>query len=535
MNAVIAMCTFCEMHGPRVIFTTQTYRTFDETCVKKMRFYGPKEIMRRGGSDNAGESSDDPLLHRTNENYDKNCDGCESLGNVKYLSNEHESRTSFLSARQALTEDMVNLLKHACIRSLSCEVHLGKEGVCYFGDEHRGHVLSHAFTLKDAQARGIRRSCSFIVFMRDKQFLLNMWPFLVDNLRQVIRELQEYAEIKYRADEAENPQRSARLATANAGPAANRDASRGSPRGLCEITNEKHVFVRIHMWLVWILSAGGRHFVEIFPNCDYLTSDSEKTDDDDDDDYDIEQFEDAAYTDYKVVKTDTRRNNLMSRFANVEMIREICTPEFVGISKKSPTLILRQLASCLSKQEFRQLLYASLTGIQVLVRGPKPERLEALYALSHLVPRACRRVHVTASEYTENEECNNFLGVESTVAVPLPCSSVCRLEIIAEEHRSETEPSSHLVRWAGNLPLKLPTLLIKLEKSLDNDQMSDGVLRAHFAALQEEWANIAKVLHAMRGRGHRGDLSGLMMSLGAGPHDQKLLDAWSMGLPSNPA
>lgn len=36
-------------------------------------------------------------------------------------------------------------------RSLSCEVHPGKEGVCYFGDEYRGHVLSHTFTLKDAQ------------------------------------------------------------------------------------------------------------------------------------------------------------------------------------------------------------------------------------------------------------------------------------------------------------------------------------------------------------------------------------------------
>lgn len=102
----------------------------------------------------------------------------------------------------------------------------------------------------------------------------------------------------------------------------------------------------------------------------------------------------------------------MSRFANVEMNREVCSPEFVEISKKSSTLILRQLSSCLSKHAFRQLLYASLTGIQVLVRGPKLERLEALYALSHLVPRACRRVHVTASEYTENEECNNFLGTK---------------------------------------------------------------------------------------------------------------------------
>lgn len=30
-------------------------------------------------------------------------------------------------------------------------MHPGKEGVCYFGDEYRGHVLSHTFTLKDAQ------------------------------------------------------------------------------------------------------------------------------------------------------------------------------------------------------------------------------------------------------------------------------------------------------------------------------------------------------------------------------------------------
>jgi folliculin len=39
----------------------------------------------------------------------------------------------------------------------------------------------------------------------------------------------------------------------------------------------------------------------------------------------------------------------------------------------------------------------------------------------------------------------------------------------------------------------------------------------------------------MRGRGHHNDLTGLMLSLGAGPQDKKLLDAWSLGLPSNPA
>lgn len=137
MNAAIALCTFCEMHGPKVIFTTQTYRNYDTQNIEKLKFYGPKEVLRQS--------------HNSLEDIQDECEGCQSIGNIKYLSNEHETRTSFLSAQQSLMQDIGNLLKHACIRSLSCEVHPGKEGVCYFGDEYRGHVLSHTFTLKDAQ------------------------------------------------------------------------------------------------------------------------------------------------------------------------------------------------------------------------------------------------------------------------------------------------------------------------------------------------------------------------------------------------
>lgn len=148
--------------------------------------------------------------------------------------------------------------------------------------------------------------------------------------------------------------------------------------------------------------------------------------------------------------------------------------------------------------------------------------------------------------------------------MPLPCANVCRLDITTDEHRMATK-NSCIVKCTNTLPSKLPTLLTKVEKSLDNEALGNNVLQAHFAALQEEWAkyaffnnerykmfhilnlycilyftvhfcsSIAKVIHAMRGRGHREHLSGLMLSLGAGPHDIKLLDAWSMGLPSNPA
>lgn len=85
-------------------------------------------------------------------------------------------------------------------------------------------------------------------------------------------------------------------------------------------------------------------------------------------------------------------------------------PEFSEIAEKSIAVILRDLKRELGKDQFRQLLYACLTGVQVLVRGPKIQRLESLYGLSSLVPRACRRVKAQASEYTDPDTCN-FIGI----------------------------------------------------------------------------------------------------------------------------
>jgi len=79
--------------------------------------------------------------------------------------------------------------------------------------------------------------------MRDKQFLLNMWPFLIDNLKEVIRELQDFAERKYNVEEAECPQRAIRLTTANSGLGCHTTSIKQS-RTLIDITNEEHVFVR---------------------------------------------------------------------------------------------------------------------------------------------------------------------------------------------------------------------------------------------------------------------------------------------------
>lgn len=340
-----------------------------------------------------------------------------------------------------------------------------------------------------------------------------MWPFLIDNLKEVIKELQEFAEKNYNAEETACPQRMVRLSTVNSGLEGHNNNRQ--PRPLCEITNDKHIFVRIHMWLVWILSAGARHFVEIFP---MTLLDNELT-------YNLDHQFDKGFTLVNAkLPTDLNMNSQASK----------TLPEFMEISGKPAAAILRELKNVLEKQQFRQLLYSSLTGTQVLVRGARVQRLESLYGLSSLIPHACRRIKPDAAEY-DATDCN-FIGVDTSVAIPMPCATVCRLDIISAIHDQTMQTVyTYTVKWMGMLPSKLPTIMTKIETSLDNKKLGNTALKAHLAALQEEWSNIAKVVHAMRGRGHRNDLSELMLSLGAGPQDQKLLDAWAMGLPSNPA
>ncbi|XP_014209477.1 folliculin [Copidosoma floridanum] len=496
MNAAIALCSFCEVHGPKVMFTTQTFKNFDYQNNEKLKFYGSKEVLR-------------DAITLYSELQD--CKGCSSLGYLKFLSNEHETRTSFLSSQQSLMQDIGFQLKCACMRSLSCEEYAGKEGICYF-DEPSGHVLSYTFPLKDAQARGLRRWYSFIVFMRDKQFLLNMWPFIVENLSEIIRELQGFAEKKYNVEEARCPQRVVRLTLNNNVHPGSQTNANNQPRTLTEITDEEYVFVRIHMWFVWILSIGASHFVEILPLS--LLG------------------EDINFNEENCLGMDDNFTLNNAKYpVNLNVDSRI--PDFQEVSNLNPMTVLRNLRSTLGRDQFRQILYAVLTGIKILVRGSARETLESLYALCSLVPRACRRVKTRAQNVPETN-IFNFISVDTSIAVPLPCSQICRLDIVPADHRIQST-RSHVVKWTGVLPVKLPNLLIKLEKAFDNKKLNDSLLESYFYNLQEEWTNIAKVIHATHGQIHRTDLTNLMTSLGAGPQDKNLLDAWSMGLPSNPA
>lgn len=93
MNAIVALCHFCESHGPSSVFCTQTLR----------------------------DSKIDEQLF----NFDANkvCAACNSIGlSLGMLSHDVESNANFLSTQTPVITEVITLVKQAAVRSLSCEV-----------------------------------------------------------------------------------------------------------------------------------------------------------------------------------------------------------------------------------------------------------------------------------------------------------------------------------------------------------------------------------------------------------------------------
>lgn len=97
MNAIIALCHFCEAHGPCPILCTHTLR----------------------------DTNIDELVVNDCNGNENDCPGCNSIGKtVALLSQDAESNANFLSTQIAVINDIVPLVKQAAVRSLSCEVNL---------------------------------------------------------------------------------------------------------------------------------------------------------------------------------------------------------------------------------------------------------------------------------------------------------------------------------------------------------------------------------------------------------------------------
>eukprot|EP00733_Pompholyxophrys_punicea_P000097 Pompholyxophrys_punicea_v1_NODE_14_length_6313_cov_26.358102.p1 type:complete len:181 gc:universal NODE_14_length_6313_cov_26.358102:3747-3205(-) len=172
MNGIVALCHFCESHGPAIVFCTQAFHNED--------YKGPRE-----------ENASKPTISSMTPNSNV-CPACSSIpSNEKgFITHDFGSRTSYISTKNPLLQNLYSVVRTACVRwyslnfrtkitkihSLSCD---GREGPVLFGDEKDGYVFSYVFKIQDTQARGMQRLYGFVLLMTDRIHLVSSWPFLV--------------------------------------------------------------------------------------------------------------------------------------------------------------------------------------------------------------------------------------------------------------------------------------------------------------------------------------------------------------------
>ncbi|KAG8192841.1 hypothetical protein JTE90_014621 [Oedothorax gibbosus] len=487
MNAVIGICSFCELHGPSVLFCTQAFHDTEEAQwteatktenpkanTTQKSWYGPSFFSQRNG---VAESGLPPLKS-------DNCEGCTSMTNKKrgYISNDHEARVSYVSSQYPLHPDVFIAVRQACVRSLSCEVCPGREGPIFFGDDQRGHVLSHTFFLKDSQARGFQSWYSIIVVMRDKIFLLNSWQFLVNFLQRIIHELQEKANKVYAAEQSENNLRAVRLNSVTRLTLDTFRRRRGNikARSLMDLTNDKEVFPYLHLWFTWILKAGAvrisERLVESFPNEDAFI------------DLERQEETDEGFIKIHLTKAEADSSKvaeLSEKLENTCVLGQEDTPNDITFSS------IRELCQVLGKEKFHCLAYHTIIGNQIIIKSKYISLVKSIIVcLKDLLPRGCYHPIYYSAVYEDSWKCN-FLGILPDVAIPEHVAqSDLHIQVhITPKYSSAERLDDFLIAFhtTASLPEKSPQVLCEMERAITDLAFCPAALDSFLFSTKEAW------------------------------------------------
>lgn len=202
MEVIIAMGHFCDSHGPCVILCTSA---FDEIPEK--------------------QPSIGPI-----------CPTCKSIDlDTVYVCEDEKKQ--YITTRTSFDSEIAHLLKDAILRSLSVEMVMQNgtnSGTMYFGDNNRGHIIAHVFSIKDSFARGFKRKYCIVVVGNHQISLLSHYDFLEMNLKRISEDLQQKAE-KFNVVEM--------------------SSNKEELRSLPELIGESNIFAQLHMWFVFLLTA----------------------------------------------------------------------------------------------------------------------------------------------------------------------------------------------------------------------------------------------------------------------------------------
>ncbi|NXC47539.1 FLCN protein, partial [Penelope pileata] len=559
MNAIVALCHFCELHGPRTLFCTEVLHSPLPQGAGSGDISGQNEqaeeeeggiqmssrIRSHSPAEGASADSSSPGPKKSDM-----CEasGCRSLagGHPGFVSHDKETSIKYVSHQHPNHPQLFSIVRQACVRSLSCEVCPGREGPIFFGDEQHGFVFSHTFFIKDSLARGFQRWYSIITIMMDRIYLINSWPFLLGKIRGIIDELQGKALKVFEAEQYGCPQRAQRMNTAFTPFLHQRNGN--AARSLTSLTNDENLWACLHTSFAWLLKACGSRLTEKLlegaPTEDTLVQ-MEKLADlkEESEGWDGSEEEEKPSSQPDVVE-----GQELSKCSPETSLMPDCNSWNVAHRRLSVFRSLRHMRQVLGASAFRMLAWHVLMGNQVIWKARDMDLVQSAFdVLRTMLPVGCVRIIPYSDQYEEAYRCN-FLGLSPHVQIP---SHILSSEFaVLVEVRSATRSSLYPTLLEDEQSLNKyefvvtsgspvaadrvgPTILNKIEAALTNQNLSVDVVDQCLVCLKEEWMNKVKVLFKFTKVDSRPkeDTQKLLSILGAAEEDNvKLLKFWMTGL-----
>ncbi|XP_023685889.1 folliculin isoform X3 [Paramormyrops kingsleyae] len=538
MNALVALCHFCELHGPRTLFCTEALHPPSPSPPQP-------GLSIAGDRDREADREGEGLTMRANGSASQRadmCEGCRSLpaSHPGFVSVDNETGIRFLSHQHPRQPQLFSVVRQACVRSLSCEVCPGREGPIFFGDEQHGFVFSHTFFIKDSLARGFQRWYSIVIVAMDRIYLINSWPFLLRHLKLTIQGLQNTALKVFDSEQCVCPQRAVRMNSVFSPAVFPHQRSGNAARSLPSLTQHPDLWASLHSSFSWLLKACGSRLTEKLlegaPTEDTLVLIERQTE---------QEEEMIGWEGAEGGCSLPQRNQ-----SDNELGRDFLCDGGKGEELPGPKFkSLRHLRQVLGAVEFRQLAWHVLMGNQVIWRGPDPSLIQSAFSvLKALLPVGCVRSVPYSPQYEEAYRCN-FLGLSPDVPIPAHVSSseFAVLVDVVNAERGSLYPAvcdddilslyQFNISSANTQPTdRGPTLLNKVEVALSNENLSVEVVSHCLLCLKEEWMNKVKVLFKFskvdgRGREDTQKVLALLGATGPGEDDNvRLLKFWITGL-----
>lgn len=508
MQAVIALCHFCENHGPRVMMITQPMRGTSS----KVRQLSPL-------ADNDHEK---PLYYgdctpEILEDPEERCNACISFGNINQpclLSNDHENKTSYISTQIPLKERVYDRVRHACLRSLSCEIsaphressfplrqvhtvtpaihsnqvrhdglveNMGEDGKAdadgpvFFGDADNGYCFSLTFRLRDSKARGFLRLYSFIVVSNDMTYIINNYEFFLQALTAVKEKLQSMASATFESeltqDDVMRPHYASMAGRLPSGwfrpnDRNGRRVAIDTKRNLQTITGDEFIWNMLHRRMMWTLRT------EILRYCDQVLEGVPTQDM-----LVMMEMEPADIVELDLAHPNQHEVTLQ-QLANLKLIAKMLHDE----NEADLDLVIKQV----------------ITGGQIVVESPDRALAKQLnLALSNLLPIGCLKVLIYSETY---ESKYNFLGGPLDMDIPLNRNVlVLRIQSNAnDEMTSGSLDSCRIEIRRRPLPTdQNPRLLKRYRQLLLDNEVHSTVLDATIRSTREHWVSKAKLVYQM--------------------------------------